>query len=209
MTSEESSEESSLGTDVDSEQSVSGSDSTGESFDRPSANAEQSQASSQQEGFGRSMNQPGGPGPQGDGNLRQFLRKQFAMQMENVIPEDLQSILDKVEARLESLRDSGEVEFTERVYGRIRLAARMLGAAAEGSFPLPWKSTASIAAGLTYLLNPGDFLPAILKGDEAVLDDALVIYLCYTVVEQDLTRFMRTHNLDPEEFGMKSLRTGL
>lgn len=150
----------------------------------------------------------GGQQQPGDGHLRQFLRRQFALQMENVIPEDLQSILDKIEDRLEALRQSEEVEFADKACGRIKLAGQMLKASAEGSFQLPWKSAASIVAGLTYLLNPVGFLPEILKGDDAILDDALVVYLCYTVVEQDLNRFLRSHNLDPEEFGMESIRSG-
>ncbi len=143
-----------------------------------------------------------------ESSLRRFLRRQFALQMENVIPEDIQRILDRIEERLEDLQESEEVNFADKLYGRIRLSARMFKAWAEGSFQLPWKSVVSIAAGLTYLLNPLDFLPDIFKGDEAVLDDALVIYLCYTVVEQDLARFLREHNLDPEEFGMDSVPSG-
>ncbi len=200
MSPDESSDEGSLGTDVQSEPSMESSEAShgpgpsGSSGDRPD--------------FGSSEGPVGGGQP-GDGHLRQFLRRQFAMQMENVIPEDLQNILDKVEARLQAMRDSPEVQFADKVYGRVRLATRMLKASAEGTFPLPWKSTLSVAAGLTYLLNPMDFLPGIVKGDEAVLDDALVVYLSYTVVEQDLTRFLRTHDLDPEEFGMGDLRPGL
>jgi len=208
MSPDESSDEGSLGTDVPSDPSTESSEAsqnTGES--EPSPGPGPSGSSPDRPDFGSS----GGPvgGQPGDGHLRQFLRRQFAMQMENVIPEDLQNILDKVEARLQAMRDSKEVQFADKVYGRIRLAARMLQASAEGTFPLPWKSTLSVAAGLTYLLNPMDFLPGIVKGEEAVLDDALVVYLCYTVVEQDLTRFLRTHDLDPEEFGMGSIRPGL
>lgn len=211
MTPDQSSDDVSLGSE---ESDPTGSDS-GESpdFDNdpgqgnaPSATATGSQTGEQD--FGQSQQGPTGSGRSGDGQLREFLRRQFALQMENVIPEDLQSILDKVEQRLESLRESEQVEFTDNLYGRVRLAGRMLRASAEGSFQLPWKSAASIAAGLTYIVNPLDFLPGILKGEEAVLDDALVLYLCYTVVEQDLNEFLRTHDLDPEEFGMNSGRRG-
>jgi uncharacterized membrane protein YkvA (DUF1232 family) len=197
MVSEESSDNESGGPELGTEESGG-----------PSLEDEPAGTTDRGEEFGGSGGEARQQSPKDDGNLRKFLRKQFALQMENVIPEDLQSILDKIEARLEALRDSEEVDFADQVYGRIRLAAKMLRASAEGSFQLPWKSAASVAAGLAYLLNPMDFLPGIVKGDEAVLDDALVIYLCYTVVEQDLTRFLRSHNLDPEEFGMDSVRTG-
>lgn len=212
MSPDDSSDDASLGTDVQSDTAQGTSERTDDSApaDDPerSSTPGDSSRTDRNPDFGQGGSGSIGGGRSDDGHLRQFLRKQFAMQMENVIPEDLQNILDKVETRLQAMRDSQEVEFADKVYGRIRLAARMLQASVEGSFQLPWKSTLSVAAGLTYLINPMNFLPGIVKGEEAVLDDALVVYLCYTVVEQDLNRFLRSHDLNPEEFGMDSVRPG-
>lgn len=175
------------------------------------AEQEEEYASSGRAGSSAGEPDPGEPGPEsddfgksGDGRLRRFLRKQFALQMENVIPEDLQRTLDQIESRLETLRESEEVQFAEKMYGRIRLAIRMVRASVEGSFALPWRSASSILLGLIYLSNPLDLLPDVVKSEDAVLDDALVVYLCYTFVEQDLRRFIRSRDLDPDDFGMET-----
>lgn len=198
-------QESSFGTEV-GEESETETDDEGLGLD--SSQSEESPTTESTEpgpsGPGAGQSAPGGSGA--DGKLRQLLRKQFALQMENVIPEDVQRILDQLEDRLETLKQSEEVNIAEKAWGRLRLMGRMLQASAEGSFPLPWKSAAAITATVTYLINPFGFLPDMIKGD-GILDDSLVIYLGYTVVEQDLVEFLRTHDLDAEEFGLESTQT--
>lgn len=141
------------------------------------------------------------------GKLRSLLRRQFAVQVENVLPEDVQRVLDQLEERLESLRSGEEVELTDRVLRRVRLMGRMLRSWSEGSFSVPWRSIAAVSACLLYVTNPLDVLPGVLKGrdgdEDSLLDDALVIYLCYTLVEQDLRRFVEEHDLDPGEYGFE------
>lgn len=134
------------------------------------------------------------------GQLRKVLRRQFAMHVENVIPEDVQRILDQVETRLQSLKEKDDVKFAGRVYKRIQLLGRMLMSWAEGSFTMPWRSVAAVAGTILYLTNPMDVLPEFMK-DEGLLDDALVIYLCYTLVDQDLHRYMNAHGINPSEYG--------
>ncbi|MFB6226792.1 MAG: YkvA family protein [bacterium] len=204
----EESDESSIGTDVGQESQNTGSAGQGTGGEGVGMNDQQT-GGGQSPGSGPSgpgVGQSSPPGGGADGKLRQLLRKQFALQMENVIPEDVQRILDQLEDRLETLKQSREVELADKAYGRVRLMGRMLQASAEGSFPLPWKSAAAITVTLTYLINPFDILPDILKGD-GILDDSLVLYLGYTVVEQDMVEFLRTHDLDASEFGVESTQT--
>lgn len=203
----ERSEESSVGTEVDDESEVTDTGTGSEEPEPGIGGRETEERDRPGPGSSESGRTGGSRGRTGqDGKLRELLRKQFALQMENVIPEDVQRILDQLEDRLETLKQSREVELADKAYGRLRLMGRMLEATAEGSFPLPWKSAAAIAATVTYLTNPFDVLPDILKGD-GILDDALVIYLGYTVVEQDLAEFLRSHDLDAGEFGLESRQT--
>lgn len=194
-------QESSLGTEVGEE---SESDTDDERLGIDNQEPEGAPTTEGPPGPGAGQSTPGAG--RGDGKLRQLLRKQFALQMENVIPEDVQRILDQLEDRLETLKQSREVNIADKAYGRVRLMGRMLQASADGSFPLPWKSAAAVTATLAYLINPFDVLPDILKGD-GILDESLVIYLGYTVVEQDLVEFLRSHDLDAEEFGLESTQT--
>lgn len=137
-------------------------------------------------------------------DLERLLSRTFGIDVEEVLPEDVQRVLEDFEDQLEDMQNSEGVRQARTVIGRARLLFQMLGAWAEGRFALPWRSAAAITGGLAYLVNPMGILPSFLKGDDSLLDDALVVFLCYKLVEKDLKRFVDEEDLDPEEYGFAS-----
>lgn len=137
-------------------------------------------------------------------DLERLLSRTFGIDVDEVLPEDVQRVLEDFEDQLEDMQNSEGVQQARTVIGRARLLFRMLGAWAEGRFALPWRSAAAITGGLAYLVNPMGILPSFLKGEDSLLDDALVIFLCYRLVEKDLKRFVDEEGLDAAEYGFTS-----
>lgn len=137
----------------------------------------------------------------GKRDLQKLLDRSLGIDVDEVLPEDVHRMIDDFEDQLEDMSQSAEVQTARTVLQRARLMVQMLGAWAEGSFSLPWRSATATAAGLTYLVNPGGILPEFLKGKQSLLNDALVVYLCYKLVEKDLKRFVEEQEMDPAEYG--------
>lgn len=140
-------------------------------------------------------------GPTGKRDLERMLNRTFGMDLEEILPEDLQGVLEDVEDRLEKMQNSEGVREVRAVIARLELLLRMFGAAAEGRSPLPWRSAAGIVGAAVYIADPMGLLPSFLKGDDSLLDDALVAYLCYRLVEVDLKRFAEEEEMDASEYG--------
>jgi len=138
----------------------------------------------------------------GKRDLQKMLNRTFGIDVDEVLPEDVQRVLEDFEDQLEDMQNSEGVQVARRVLGRLRLLFQMLGAWGEGNFSMPWRSVAAIAGALTYLGNPMGVLPEFLKGRNSLLDDGLVVYLCYRLVEKDLQRFVREQGLDAAEYGL-------
>lgn len=156
----------------------------------------------------RSVPEPTSPGSDGDEDTRtardleRLLNRTLGLDLEEVLPEDLQGVLEGIEDRLEEVRAREGVRASQVMLDRVRVMFRMFGAAAEGRTAVPWRSAAGIAGAAVYLANPMEMLPSFLKGDGSPLDDALVIYLAYRLIEQDLERFVeeRKHEEEPSGF---------
>lgn len=140
--------------------------------------------------------------PNGNRDIQKVLNRTFGIDVDEVLPDDVQRVIEDFEDQLEEMQNSEGVEVARTVLNRARLLFRMLGAWADGSFSLPWRSVAAITGALTYLGNPMGVLPEFVKGDESLLDDALVVFLCYQLLEKDLQRFVEEEGLDPAEYGL-------
>lgn len=140
-------------------------------------------------------------GPTERRDLGGMLNRTFGVDLEEILPEDLQGVIEDLEDRLEKMQNSEGVREVRAVIARLELLLRMFGAAAEGRSPLPWRSAAGIMGAAVYIADPMGLLPSFLKGDESLLDDALVAYLCYRLVEVDLKRFAEEEKMDASEYG--------
>ncbi len=138
----------------------------------------------------------------GDRDIKTALNNTLGIDVDEVLPDDVQRIIDDFEDQLEEMQNSEGVEVARTVLNRVRLVLRMMGAWGDGRFSLPWRSVAGITGAITYLSNPMGVLPEFVKGSESPLDDALVVYLCYQLLEKDLQRFVEEEGLDPADYGL-------
>lgn len=144
---------------------------------------------------------PGEDRPTGKRDLESLLNRTFGVDLEEILPEDLQGVLEDLQDRLEGMQNSEGVREVRAVIARLRLLLRMVGSAAEGQSPLPWRSAAGIMGAAVYIIDPMGMLPSFVKGDDSLLDEALVAYLCYRLIEVDLKRFVEEERLDAPEYG--------
>ncbi len=134
-------------------------------------------------------------------DLERLLNRTLGLDLEEVLPEDLQGVLEGIEDRLEAVRAREGVRVSQVLLDRVRLMFRMFGAAAEGRTAVPWRSAAGIVGTAAYLTNPMGMVPSFLKGDGSPLDDALVVYLGYQLIEQDLDRFVEERDREGQPSG--------
>lgn len=100
--------------------------------------------------------------------------------------ESLASLIEQQQKIEEKLAPSGPLS---RFITDIKLMLSLIKDYVAGNYrEIPWRSLAAIAGALIYLLNPLDLIPDIL-GMFGLVDDALVLGTCLSLVEKDLYRY--------------------
>jgi uncharacterized membrane protein YkvA (DUF1232 family) len=83
---------------------------------------------------------------------------------------------------------------------RVRLAFVCLSDVRAGRYEaIPWKTAGSLAVALAYFLLPVDAIPDVLPVSGFV-DDAAVLGLVFTAVEQDLRRYCAWRGFDAADY---------
>lgn len=140
---------------------------------------------------------------QGDGpDLPTVLKENFGIEVDTVLPEDVSRVIEDVEDRLDDMENHGGVRLVRRNLQRARLLIDMLRSWRDGRTRMPWRTAAAITGGLIYVVDPGGWLPGFIKGEDSLLDEALVLYLCYRLVKADLRRFAEEQGLETDELGL-------
>ncbi len=104
----------------------------------------------------------------------------------NVDKESLKQLIAQQQKIEEKLAPSGPLA---RFITDIKLMLALLKDYVTGNYrDIPWRSLAAIAGALLYLLNPLDLVPDFLVM-LGLVDDALVLGTCLSLIEHDLYRY--------------------
>ncbi|PID55135.1 MAG: hypothetical protein CR978_00620 [Gammaproteobacteria bacterium] len=100
--------------------------------------------------------------------------------------ESLKQLIAQQQKIEEKLAPSGPLA---RFITDIKLMLALLKDYVTGNYrDIPWRSLAAIAGALLYLLNPLDLVPDFLVM-LGLIDDALVLGTCLSLIEHDLYRY--------------------
>ena len=125
---------------------------------------------------------------------------QFERLIGRINREDVKRVLDRAMAKVQGLLHSG-VDSVADLGRQIALLCNMLRDWWNGFYEIPWATVAASTAALLYFLNPLDVIPDFLPGI-GLLDDALVIAICFKMIQSDLRRYAGIRNLDLKAYGL-------
>lgn len=138
---------------------------------------------------------------QSEGTDVSSARREFQQLRESIGREELGQVLDQFEEKVETVKQSAGPVMIRRALGQARLGFRLLQSWWSDNYYVPWKTITAIGAMLLYFINPFDLVPDLIPV-VGLLDDATVIYLGFTVVQDELMEFAADRGLDPAEFGI-------
>ncbi len=128
------------------------------------------------------------------------VEKKFNESRERVKDADVKEALNKAGSKIEQLAKSASAE-AQKLAKQAKLLYMMLRDAVSGKFKAPWVTVATLTACMLYLINPIDVLPDFIPGI-GLIDDALAIALCISIVRIDLRRYAEETGLKLEDYGL-------
>ena len=128
------------------------------------------------------------------------VEKKFNESRERVKEADVKEALNKAGSKIEKLAQSASAE-AQKLAKQAKLLYMMLRDAVSGKFKAPWVTVATLTACMLYLINPIDVLPDFIPGI-GLIDDALAIALCISIVRIDLRRYAEEMGLKLEDYGL-------
>ena len=128
------------------------------------------------------------------------VEKRYEQSRRTISEIDVHYALDKTGEKLKTLKSNAS-NAAQQLGRQVKLLYQMLKDATSGKFKAPWATVSAITAALLYFVSPVDLLPDFVPG-AGLIDDALVIALCVSVIRMDLRRYAKENNLDLAEHGL-------
>lgn len=125
----------------------------------------------------------------------------FEENRETIGREELEQVLDGFEEKVEQIKQSAGPAFVRKAIGHARLFYRLLEAWWQDRRNVPWKTITAIGAVLLYFINPFDLVPDMIPV-LGMMDDATMIYIGFSLIQDDLIDFAIDRGLDLESFGI-------
>ena len=132
--------------------------------------------------------------------IAEEVEQRFRESKDRIKESDVKDALNKAGSKIEKLAQSASAE-ARKLAKQAKLLYMMLRDAVSGKFNAPWVTIATLTATLLYLISPIDVIPDFIPG-LGLIDDALVIALCVSIVRIDLRRYAEEMGLKLEEFGL-------
>ncbi len=132
--------------------------------------------------------------------IAEQVEKKFHETRERVKEADVKEALNKAGSKIEKLAQSAPAE-VQKLAKQAKLLYLMLRDTASGKFKAPWATVAALTACLLYLVNPLDIIPDFIPVI-GLIDDALIIALCVSMVRIDLRRYAEEMGLKLEDYGL-------
>jgi uncharacterized membrane protein YkvA (DUF1232 family) len=117
---------------------------------------------------------------------------------------DIIKTYEQVREKASSLMKVGQ-ERLHILSSQVLLMTEMLRDHWNNNHELPWKSVAAITAAVMYFLGPFDIIPDFIPGI-GLIDDFVVIGLCFRVVQADLREYAAEKNIDLSAYGLHPAR---
>ena len=133
-------------------------------------------------------------------NIAVKVEKRFAESRKAISDIDVRYALDKTGEKIKSVAKSTSAA-AQQMARQVKLLYMMLKDSTSGKFKAPWVAVSAITAALLYFISPIDVLPDFIPGI-GLIDDALVLSLCISVIRMDLRRYVKEKNLDLAEYGL-------
>lgn len=117
--------------------------------------------------------------------MKERLKKEIEKRAKKATPKEVEEVL----RRRDELTEKVGKGPLKRVVQEVKLFVSLLSDFAARRYDqVPWYSVAAVAVALLYVLNPFDLVPDFIPLVGQV-DDALVITLCFRLIEKDLERY--------------------
>jgi uncharacterized membrane protein YkvA (DUF1232 family) len=129
------------------------------------------------------------------------VEKRFEESRKAINEIDVRYALEKSQEKLKQVGKSTGAA-AQILVKQVELLYRMLKDVTGGRFKAPWATISAITAALLYFISPIDVLPDFIPG-VGLIDDALVISLCISVIRMDLRRYAEENKFDLAEYGLK------
>jgi len=128
------------------------------------------------------------------------VEKRFEQSRQAISEIDVRYALEKTGAKLKSLKNNAS-NTAQQLGRQVKLLYQMLKDTTTGKFKAPWATVSAITAALLYFISPIDVLPDFIPAI-GLIDDALVLSLCLSVIRMDLRRYAKENELDLAEYGL-------
>ncbi|MBC8329037.1 MAG: DUF1232 domain-containing protein [Planctomycetes bacterium] len=113
---------------------------------------------------------------------------------------DAEYVMEKTPGILDKL-DRSALEWIRLLAQRARLLYWLIVDWWNGDYRPSWRVVATAVAALLYLISPFDLIPDFIP-IIGWLDDAAVLAIAFSLLNEELMRYARKMKIDPEEFDL-------
>lgn len=132
---------------------------------------------------------------------RSRVEEEFEETRETIGREQLGEVMESFEDKIQRIKQSSGPRFVRRAIGHAKLFYKLLEAWWTDRRNVPWKTITAIGAVLLYFINPFDIVPDMIPV-VGLIDDATMIYLGFSLVQDELIEFAHSRGLDLTAYGI-------